>query len=42
MDMMWNKLIESIEKLEQSLDTTHYITPEKWKNIAKRLNLYNE
>lgn len=42
MDMIWNELIESIEKLEQSLDKTHYITPEEWKNIAKRLNLHNE
>ena len=42
MDKTWNELIESIEKLEQSLDTTHYVTSEEWKNIAKRLNLHNE
>lgn len=40
--LTWNKLIKSIKKLEQSLDKTHYITSEEWKNIAKRLNLYNE
>lgn len=44
MDKMltWDEMIKSIEELEQSLDTTHYITSEKWKNIAKRLNLHNE
>ena len=41
MDKMftWDEMIKSIEELEQSLDTTHYITSEEWNNIAKQLNL---
>lgn len=35
----WNEMLKSIEELEQSLDTSHYITSEEWKNVAKQLNL---
>ena len=35
----WEEMIESIEELEKSLDTTCYLDSEYWENLAKNLNL---
>lgn len=34
-----DELIEYLEELENSLDTTHYLTLEDWKKLANKLNL---
>jgi hypothetical protein len=35
----WDEMIKLIEELNDSLDTTHYLTLEDWKKLAKELNL---
>lgn len=35
----WNEMIQSIEELEKSLDTTHYLNLDDWNKLAKQLYL---